>query len=80
MTHLLSEGVKIQTNLDPAAQQSVENALNTNDLYESEKMQAGMTVVDTKTGAIVAVGGGRNYSGTGLELCNRPKTSTRIGH
>ena len=27
-------------------------------------MQAGMTVLDTKTGAIVAVGGGRNYSGT----------------
>lgn len=64
MSHLLAEGVKIQTNLDPAAQQSVENALNTNDLYESEKMQAGMTVLDTKTGAIVAVGGGRNYSGT----------------
>ncbi len=64
MSHLLSEGVKIQTNLDPAAQLSVENALNTNDLFESEKMQAGMTVLDTKTGAIVAVGGGRNYSGT----------------
>jgi len=64
MSHLLSEGVKIQTNLDPKAQQSVEDALNTNDLYESEKMQAGMTVLDTKTGAIVAVGGGRNYSGT----------------
>ena len=32
-------------------------------------MQAGMTVLDTKTGAIVAVGGGRNYLNTDLELC-----------
>ena len=63
MSHLLSEGVKIQTTLDPSAQQAVENAINTSDLYESDEMQAGMTVVDTKTGAIVAIGGGRNYSG-----------------
>ena len=28
----------------------------------NDKMQAGMTVLDTKTGAIVAVGGGRNFS------------------
>ena len=63
LSHLLSEGVKIQTALDPKAQQSVETALNTSDLFESDKMQAGMTVVDTKTGAIVAIGGGRNYSG-----------------
>lgn len=63
MTHLLSEGVKIHTALDPKAQQSVENALNTSDLFESETMQAGMTVVDSKTSAIVAIGGGRNYSG-----------------
>lgn len=63
MSHLLSEGVKIHTTLDPSAQQAVENAINTSELYESDEMQAGMTVVDTKTGAIVAIGGGRNYSG-----------------
>ena len=28
----------------------------------NDKMQAGLTVLDTKTGEIVAVGGGRNYS------------------
>ena len=55
--------MKIQTTLDPSAQQAVENALNTSDLFESDDMQAAMTVLDTKTGAIVAVGGGRNYSG-----------------
>ncbi|MBE1554145.1 PBP1A family penicillin-binding protein [Sporosarcina limicola] len=73
MMDVLAEGVKIQTALDPAAQKAVENALNTSDLYESEKMQAGMTVMDTKTGAIVAVGGGRDYSGRDLNFASDQK-------
>ncbi len=73
MSHLLSEGVKSKQISTLMAQQSVENALNTNDLYESEKMQAGMTVVNTKTGAIVAVGGGRNYSGTNWNFATDQK-------
>ena len=69
MTDLLSEGVTIQTALDPKAQQSVENAINTAN-YESEEMQAGMTVLNTKTGEIVAIGGGRNYSGRNLNFAS----------
>ncbi|GKV55404.1 penicillin-binding protein 1A/1B [Sporosarcina sp. NCCP-2222] len=68
MMSLLSEGVKIQTALDPKAQETVENAINNNSIYESEEMQAAMTVLDTKTGAIVAVGGGRNYSGRNMNF------------
>ncbi|QTD42149.1 PBP1A family penicillin-binding protein [Sporosarcina sp. Te-1] len=68
MMSLLSEGVKIQTALDPKAQETVENAINNNGIYESEEMQAAMTVLDTKTGAIVAVGGGRNYSGRNMNF------------
>ena len=30
-------------------------------LYLNDQLQAGLTVLDTKTGEIVAVGGGRNY-------------------
>lgn len=69
MTDLISEGVTIQTSLDPKAQQSVENAINSA-TYESDEMQAGMTVLDTKTGEIVAVGGGRNYSGRNLNFAS----------
>lgn len=61
MLDVLAEGVKIQTTLDPNAQESVEAALASN-IYANDLMQAGLTVLDTKTGAIVAVGGGRNYS------------------
>ena len=33
-------------------------------------MQAGMTVLDTKTGEIVAIGGGRNYTGRNLNFAS----------
>jgi len=58
---ILSDGVKIQTSLDPDAQIAVENAIRS-DVYKNDKMQTGMTVLNTKTGEIVAVGGGRNFS------------------
>jgi penicillin-binding protein 1A len=66
---LLSEGIKIYTTLDPKAQMSVEAILNNSANFPTEDIEAGVAVVDTKTGAIVAVGGGRNY-GTDL-LFNR---------
>ncbi|MFC5603288.1 PBP1A family penicillin-binding protein [Sporosarcina koreensis] len=62
MMDILAEGVTIQTALDPSAQQSVEKAINSS-IYESDEMQAGMTVLNTKTGEIVAIGGGRNFTG-----------------
>jgi penicillin-binding protein 1A len=64
MKDVLSDGVTIHTNLDPAVQQSVENALKS-DIFANDKMQGALTVLDTKTGGIVAIGGGRNFS-TGL--------------
>ncbi|WP_432359010.1 PBP1A family penicillin-binding protein [Sporosarcina sp. UB5] len=69
MMDLLSEGVTIQTALDPAAQQSVEKAINS-PIYESDEMQAGMTVLNTKTGEIVAIGGGRNFTGRNLNFAS----------
>lgn len=70
MMDILAEGVTIQTSLDPKAQQSVEKAINNASIYESEEMQAGMTVLDTKTGEIVAIGGGRNFTGRNLNFAS----------
>ena len=67
-TDLLSEGVTVQTALDPKVQETVEAKINDPSYYESDEMQAGMTVLDTKTSAIVAIGGGRNYSGRDLNF------------
>jgi penicillin-binding protein 1A len=66
---LVSEGIKIYTTLDPNAQSTVENVMNNAANFPNETIQSGVAVVDTKTGAIRAVGGGRNY-GTDL-LWNR---------
>ncbi|MDG5470611.1 PBP1A family penicillin-binding protein [Jeotgalibacillus sp. ET6] len=60
------DGLKIYTTLDPEAQSQVENVLNNDvinfpDDMNGERSQAGITVLDTKTGAVRAIGGGRNF-------------------
>ncbi|MFJ8067182.1 PBP1A family penicillin-binding protein [Psychrobacillus sp. NPDC096426] len=56
----ISEGITIYTTLQPNAQKQVEATLNS-DIFPTEKIQSAIAVIDTKTGAIAAVGGGRNY-------------------
>ncbi len=58
---LLSEGIKVYTTLDPNAQSVVENVMNNPANFPTETIQSGVAVVDTKTGAIRAIGGGRDY-------------------
>ena len=60
---LMAEGIKVYTTLDPQAQTIVENMMNNDSNFPTEKIEAGVAVVDTKTGEIRAIGGGRNYTG-----------------
>lgn len=57
----LEEGVSVYTTLDTNAQKVVESTMNNSANFPTKDIQAGLSVIDTKTGAIVAVGGGRNY-------------------
>jgi penicillin-binding protein 1A len=59
---IYSDGLTIHTTLDTKAQTYVENILNTNEVieYPDEEFQAGIVLLDTKTGEIRAIGGGRN--------------------
>lgn len=63
-TDLYSDGLEVYTTLDPKAQEYVEFLLTDGDQnpinYVTEDLQAGLTVLDTETGAILAIGGGRN--------------------
>lgn len=54
-------GLKIYTTLDQDAQKFTEAVLQSEDYinYPDEFFQAGVTVVDTKTGEVKAIGGGR---------------------
>lgn len=58
---LLADGVKIYTTLDPQAQTIVDNVMNNPENFPTETIQSGLAVVDTKTGAISAIGAGRDY-------------------
>ncbi|MFJ7847619.1 PBP1A family penicillin-binding protein [Peribacillus sp. NPDC097224] len=60
--NVFTDGLEIQTTIDKDAQEYVYKMLNSNDIvsYPSEDLQAGVTLLDTQTGEIKAVGGGRN--------------------
>jgi penicillin-binding protein 1A len=59
---IYSDGLTIYTTLDPNAQTYVYNVLNSKDVidYPDDQFQAGVVLLDTKTGEIRAIGGGRN--------------------
>lgn len=61
---VLSSGVSIYTTLDSDIQKFVEKVLDTNEYinYPDDRFQAGLVVLDTKTGEVLAIGGGRNQS------------------
>ncbi len=56
-----STPMEIYTTLDTAKQDVINNIMNgTTYTWENDLVQAGISVIDSKTGAIVAVGAGRN--------------------
>ncbi|KGP73041.1 PBP1A family penicillin-binding protein [Pontibacillus yanchengensis] len=59
---IYKDGLKVYTTLDQNAQQKVEELLGPNSPipFPDDKFQTGLTVLDTKSGAIRAIGGGRN--------------------
>lgn len=62
---IYTDGLKIYTTMDRDAQEYVEFLLtdsedNPIDYGDDEELQAGLVVLDTKTGAIQAIGGSRN--------------------
>ncbi|MFD2655411.1 penicillin-binding protein 1A [Gracilibacillus thailandensis] len=67
---IYKDSLDVYTTLDPDAQEHVEFLLsdaedNPIDYSEDEDMQVGLTVLDTKTGAIRAIGPGRNRENDG---------------
>ncbi|MCH4825159.1 PBP1A family penicillin-binding protein [Planococcus halocryophilus] len=58
----LDEGLKIYTTLEPYVQEKVNDAM-ASDLFFDEEVQSAMTVIDTETGGISAIGAARDYTG-----------------
>ena len=60
--NVYTDGLKIHTTLDKNAQDYVDQIMYENEIvpFPDEKFQAGITLLDTKTGEIRALGGNRN--------------------
>lgn len=57
-------GMKIYTNLDTDKQTVLNDLMNGKTwTWKDDKVQAGVAIVDVNTGALVAIGGGRNRTG-----------------
>lgn len=62
--NVFADGLTVYTTLDTNAQKYVEKILDTNEVikYPDKDFQAGITLLDTRTGGIRALGGGRNQT------------------
>ena len=56
-----SKWYKIYTNMDKDVQQTLQDRINNGSFYKNEDQQVGATILDSKTGGLVAISGGRNY-------------------
>lgn len=72
-----NDGLSIETTIDSKAQQRLYDIVNTNDYiqYVNDKIQNAVVMLDTKTGAVRAVNGGRKQ--TTLLGYNRATDNTR---
>ncbi|MBM7692608.1 penicillin-binding protein 1A [Peribacillus deserti] len=62
--NVFTDGLEIYTTMDPKAQEHVYEMMSSDQFnFPDEKFQAGITLLDTKTGEIRALGGGRNIKG-----------------
>lgn len=56
-------GLKIYTTMDAKAQKQVNHLLKSDEIpYPDENFEAGISLIDTQTGAVRAIGGGRDFT------------------
>ncbi len=72
---LYNDGVKVYTTMDQAAQSYVEYLLSDDSpiSYSDSELQSGLSVVETTSGAIRAIGGGRNRTVGGFNMAIQAK-------
>lgn len=59
-------GLKIYTTLDPEVQKHVHQLLKSDEIpYPDEHFEAGISLIDTQSGAVRAIGGGRDFTTVG---------------
>ncbi|WP_071395033.1 penicillin-binding protein 1A [Bacillus tuaregi] len=75
-TNIFEDGLEIYTTIDPEIQQITEDVLSTNNYVsfpDHDNLQSAVVITDTQTGAIKAIGGGRNYQNGGYNFATMMK-------
>ncbi len=74
--NIFEDGLKIFTTIDPKIQQITQDVLSTNTYINypnNNNLQSAAVILDTQTGAIKAIGGGRNYQTGGFNYATAIK-------
>lgn len=61
LADVLQSGIKIYTNMDKDVQQTLQNRIDNGNYYKNDDQRVGSTILDSKTGGLVAISGGRNF-------------------
>ena len=58
---VLNSGIKIYTNMDKDVQKTLQNRIDNGNYYKNGDQQVGSSIVDSESGGLVAISGGRDY-------------------
>lgn len=61
LSDVLQSGIKIYTNMDKDVQKTLQDRIDNGNYYKNEDQRVGSTILDSKTGGLVAISGGRNF-------------------
>ncbi|MGV3243951.1 transglycosylase domain-containing protein [Staphylococcus sp. 11261D007BR] len=61
LADVLNSGIKIYTNMDKDAQDTLQNRIDNGSYYKNDDQLVGSTIVDSESGGLAAISGGRNY-------------------
>ncbi len=59
--NVLQSGIKIYTNMDKDVQKTLQNDVDNGSFYKNKDQQVGATILDSKTGGLVAISAGRDF-------------------
>lgn len=61
LSDVLNSGIKIYTNMDRNIQDALQSRIDNGGYYKNDDQLVGSTIVDSETGGLAAISGGRNY-------------------
>lgn len=61
LNDIMTSGLKIYTNMDKDVQEKLQESVDNGTFYKNKDQITGSSIVDTKTGDLVGISGGKNY-------------------